>query len=69
MNSYSSICPTDALPATVLAARQREVETALLVQALCGQRPSPAAQVQLQRYVAGELSREQAFAGLYAGMY
>ncbi len=52
--------------ATTLAARQREVETALLVQALCGHSPGPATQAQLQRYVAGELSREQAFASLYA---
>jgi len=50
------------------AARQREVENALLVQTLCGQAPNLAVQSQLQRYVAGELSREQAFAGLYAGL-
>ncbi|MGI4739034.1 MAG: antitoxin VbhA family protein [Janthinobacterium lividum] len=50
------------------AARQREVENALLVQTLCGQVPNLAVQNQLQRYVAGELSREQAFASLYAGL-
>ena len=54
--------------ASTLADRQREVETALLVQALCGHLPTPTVQGQLKRYVAGELSREQAFAGLYAGM-
>lgn len=48
------------------AARQREVETALLVQALCGRAPGAAVQAQLRRYVTGELSREQAFASLYA---
>lgn len=53
---------------TTPAARQREVETALLVQVLCGQSPGPAVQAQLQRYVAGELSRELAFASLYAGL-
>lgn len=50
-----------------LAARRREVENALLVQALCGRKPSPAVQAQLRRYEAGELPRELAFAGLYAG--
>jgi hypothetical protein len=50
-----------------LAARRREVENALLVQALCGRQPSSAVQAQLQRYEAGELPRELAFAGLYAG--
>jgi hypothetical protein len=50
-----------------LAARRREVENALLVQALCGRKPSPAVQAQLQRYEAGELPRELAFAGLYVG--
>lgn len=49
------------------AARRREVENALLVQAMCGRRPSPAVQAQLERYEAGELPRELAFAGLYAG--
>jgi hypothetical protein len=50
-----------------LATRQREVENALLVQALCGRQPSPAVKAQLRRYEAGELPRELAFAGLYAG--
>jgi hypothetical protein len=53
---------------TTPAARQREVETALLVQGLCGHSPNLAVQAQLQRYVAGELSREQAFASLYEGL-
>lgn len=50
------------------AARRREVENALLVQALCERRPSLTVRVQLLRYIAGELSREQAFADLYSGM-
>lgn len=50
-----------------VAARRREVENALLVQALCGRKPSPAVQAQLQRYESGELPREIAFAGLYVG--
>jgi hypothetical protein len=50
-----------------LAARQREVENALLVQAMCGRQPSLAVRAQLRRYEAGELPRELAFAGLYAG--
>ncbi|RZK21937.1 MAG: hypothetical protein EOO56_10290 [Hymenobacter sp.] len=49
-------------------ARQREVDNALLVQALCERRPSPGVLARLMRYVTGELSREQAFAELYAGM-
>ena len=50
-----------------LAARRREVENALLTQALCGRQPSPAVLAQLRRYEAGELAREVAFAGLYQG--
>ncbi len=49
-------------------ARQREVDNALIVQALCERKPSLSALAQLKRYVAGELSREQAFAELYVGM-
>ncbi|RZK14394.1 MAG: hypothetical protein EOO56_25065 [Hymenobacter sp.] len=55
-------------PATARAARQREVDNALLVQALCERRPGPGVLARLMRYVTGELSREQAFAELYAGM-
>ena len=66
LSSSSPSIPVDST--TTPAARQREVETALLVQALCGHSPGPAVQAQLQRYVAGELSREQAFASLYAGL-
>lgn len=51
--------------ASTLANRQREVENALLVQALCGRPASAATRAQLRRYEIGELSREQAFAGLY----
>lgn len=50
-----------------VAARRREVENALLVQALCGRQPSPAVHAQLKRYESGELPRELAFAGLYVG--
>ena len=50
-----------------LAARRREVENALLTQALCGRHPSAAVLAQLRRYETGELSREVAFAGLYQG--
>jgi len=61
--------PNSAAPNTdlALAARRREVENALLTQALCGRRPSPAVLAQLRRYENGELSREEAFAGLYQG--
>ncbi len=56
-----------ATSASQLAARRREVENALLVQALCGREPSQAVQALLRRYEAGEIPREQAFAGLYEG--
>jgi hypothetical protein len=67
----NSICSTTVLPsdpAAKRAARQREVETALLVQALCVQPSTSAVKAQLARYVVGELSREEAFAGLYQGL-
>ncbi|RZK24439.1 MAG: hypothetical protein EOO56_01350 [Hymenobacter sp.] len=51
------------------AARQREVDNALLVQALCERRPDTRVLARLKRYVIGELSREQAFAELYTGSY
>lgn len=51
------------------AARQREVDNALLVQALCERRPSAGVIARLMRYVSGELSREQAFSELYTGTY
>ncbi|RZL07862.1 MAG: hypothetical protein EOO62_16415 [Hymenobacter sp.] len=54
-------------PDALLAARRREVENALLTQALCGRKPSAATLAQLRRYETGELSREQAFASLYRG--
>lgn len=50
------------------ATRRREVENALLVQTLCGRRPGLDVRTQLLRYIAGELSREQAFANLYVGL-
>lgn len=61
------ILPNAAAPNNnvALAARRREVENALLTQALCGRQPSPAVLAQLRRYESGELSREEAFAGLY----
>ncbi|TFZ67028.1 hypothetical protein E4631_08725 [Hymenobacter sp. UV11] len=66
-----SAFPNLSVPAisnTTLTTRQREVETALLVQGLCGHSPNLTVRAQLQRYVAGELSREQAFASLYEGL-
>ena len=48
-------------------ARRREVENALLVQALCGRAPSHTVRALLRRYEAGEITREQAFASLYEG--
>lgn len=65
MTQYPTAYPPAPLPATALAARQREVENALLVQAFCGRQPGPVVRAQLQRYATGELSREQAFAALY----
>lgn len=62
---------TEALPnypTLAWVTRQREVENALLVQLLCGRTPAPAVHADLRRYVTGELSREQAFAGLYVGL-
>ena len=50
------------------AARQREVDNALLVQQLFGRRPSLVVRTKLLRYIAGEVSREQAFADLYSGL-
>ena len=57
------------LAASEQTARQREVDNALLVQALCERRPSPGVVARMKRYVSGELSREQAFAELYTGTY
>lgn len=68
MNQRPAAYPFASLTAATLTARQREVENALLVQAFCGHRPGPAVRAQLQRYAAGELSREQAFAVLYQGL-
>ncbi|QKG58426.1 hypothetical protein GKZ68_18390 [Hymenobacter sp. BRD128] len=64
----SSSLDQSAGPAAARAARQREVETALLVQTLCGQPASPDALARLRRYEAGELPREQAFMALYEGL-
>ena len=61
------LAPHPAAPEQV--ARQREVDNALLVQALCERRPSAGVLARLMRYVSGELSREQAFAELYMGTY
>lgn len=54
-----------ASAASTQASRKREIENALLVQALCGRPASAAVRTQLRRYETGELSREQAFAELY----
>lgn len=61
MNSPPSLLRTPAEMAT----RQREVENAILVQALLGRQLTPAIHEQLRRYVVGELSRTEAFADLY----
>ena len=70
MNSLTFATPS-AAPYSVAeqAARQREVDNALLVQALCERRPSAGVVARLMRYVTGELSREQAFAELHMGNY
>ncbi|MBF9239731.1 antitoxin VbhA family protein [Hymenobacter sp. BT683] len=57
------LCPGAADPAR--AHRVREVENAVLSQIYEGYPPSPAAWAQLCRYVAGEVSREEGFRGLY----
>ena len=71
MNTLTFATPTPATrPATIeQAARQREVDNALLVQALCERRPTAGVVARLMRYVSGELSREQAFSELYTGSY
>lgn len=48
------------------AVRQREVDNAILVQALCGRQLTATIHEQLRRYVLGELTREQAFASFYS---
>lgn len=65
--AQATLTASESIAATQ-AARQREVDNALLVQALCERRPSPGVVARLMRYVTGELSREQAFAELYVGM-
>jgi hypothetical protein len=67
--TFASAFTTPSLPTSTQAARQREVDNALLVQALCERRPSVGVVARLMRYVKGELSREQAFAELYTGTY
>lgn len=68
MNFHSPTLDLPACQAAARAARQREVETALLVQALCGGPPSADALTRLRSYEAGELPREQAFMALYEGL-
>jgi hypothetical protein len=68
MNFHPSEPDQPACRAAAQAARQREVETALLVQTLCGQPASPDALARLRRYEAGEIPREQAFMALYEGL-
>ena len=65
----SPTIPTCLATVSEQVARQREVDNALLVQALCERRPSAGVIARLMRYVSGELSREQAFAELYMGTY
>ncbi len=67
--AFASVPSTSTLPTSAQAARQREVDNALLVQALCERQPSVGVVARLMRYVKGELSREQAFAELYTGSY
>ena len=69
MTFASASVPTYSGAASEQAARQREVDNALLVQALCERRPSAGVIARLMRYVSGELNREQAFAELYTGIY
>lgn len=72
MNTTTFASPavsTYAAATSEQAARQREVDNALLVQALCERRPSARVVARLMRYVSGELNREQAFAELYTGTY
>jgi hypothetical protein len=67
--TFASNTVTPYLATSEQAARQREVDNALLVQALCERRPSAGAIARMKRYVSGELNREQAFAELYTGTY
>lgn len=67
-STFTNQSPNTNPATTEQAARQREVDNALLVQALCGRRPGPSVLARLVRYVTGELNREQAFAELYVGM-
>ncbi|MGI4864994.1 MAG: antitoxin VbhA family protein [Janthinobacterium lividum] len=67
--TFASTTVTSYLAASEQAARQREVDNALLVQALCERQPSTNVVARMKRYVSGELSREQAFAELYMGTY
>jgi hypothetical protein len=70
MNTISLAASKSAVSSVAAqrAARQREVDNALIVQALCERKPSSNALAQLKRYVTGELGRQQAFAELYTGM-
>ncbi len=67
--TFASTTIAPYLASSEQAARQREVDNALLVQALCERHPSAGVLARLRRYVSGELSREQAFAELYMGAY
>jgi hypothetical protein len=59
--SSKAVVKLDAM----LVAWGREVENAFLMQALLGRAPSLTVCALLRRYEAGEITREQAFAGLY----
>lgn len=69
MLAFATTSFTPYPTASEQAARQREVDNALLVQALCERQPSAGVVARMKRYVSGELSREQAFAELYTGTY
>lgn len=62
----SALCPSHS-PAEEKdnAAQLREVEKALLCQALGGQLPQPGSQQRLQHYLAGELTQAEDFEPLY----
>ena len=68
LTKLASALPPLELVSAEQRARKREVDNALLVQALCERQPNPGVLAQLVRYITGELSREQAFSALYVGM-
>ena len=61
---FAAATPSPA-EAAAYAARLREVENLLLCQAFGGQVPQPGSQQRLQRYLNGEIGRQEAFQPLY----